>query len=104
MTPPDRRSGARARIVLVLLTLLGAAALAPPGASATDARRPAYDVVARLDSSTSSIAGSVAIALVNDANAPLERVRLHLFPNRFRADGDEVNDITRMHVYPENAF
>lgn len=104
MTLHQRRSSALARIVLALLTLLGSRVLAPPDAAAVVTTRPAYDVVATVDPTASTIAGSVSIKLVNDSTESLERVRLHLFPNRFRADGDEVNDVTRMHVYPENAF
>jgi len=104
MTLHHRRCRALAHLVLAGLTLLAPVVLAPPGAHAATPTRPTYDVVARLDPVASTITGSVSITLLNDSTESLDRVHLHLFPNRFRADGDEVNDITRSHVYPENAF
>ena len=85
----------------VALAAVGAACAA---ASASPAPRESYAIVAALDPDAATIRGSVEIRFANGSRAPLERVYLHLFPNRFRQDGNEVNDVDRMYVYPENAF
>lgn len=78
--------------------------IALAAASAAERAPTAYDVVADVAPDAGAIRGRVAIDLANRAPAPIERVYLHLYPNRFRRDGPEVNDITRMYVYPEGAF
>lgn len=65
---------------------------------------PHYALTATLDAATGTIRGNVTIRFVNDGREPLRRTYLRLYPNRFLHDGDEINDITRMHVYPENEF
>jgi hypothetical protein len=94
------------RAAAALLALLIAVCAGPARAatSASDAARDGYLIAARLDPDAATIRGTVEIRLVNRSRTPLERAYLHLYPNRFLRDGDEVNDVTRMHVYPENAF
>ena len=77
---------------------------APTYAASTAAREPHYALTATLDATAGTIRGSVAITFANDGREPLRQAYLRLYPNRFLRDGDEVNDITRMHVYPENEF
>jgi hypothetical protein len=89
----------------VLLPLLVSAATAQVAARAAEGPGTSrYAIVATLDPATATIRGTVAITLANSSTHPLEQVYVQLYPNRFRHDGEEVNDITRMHVYPENAF
>jgi len=92
------------RSVLVLAAIGSSGIAVTPAAADIAPARPHYAIVAQLDPTSATIRGDIVIRIGNDTATPLERVHLHLFPNRFRADGDEVNDITRMHVYPENAF
>ena len=94
----------RARVALALILLGPLLTGAVPASAADGASRSAYAIVATLDPSSTTINGNVAITVINRSPHPLAQIQLHLFPNRFRSDGDEVNDITRMHVYPENAF
>jgi hypothetical protein len=68
-----------------------------PCARAQDVR---YDVTARLDLETRTIAGAVVAEVKNPGPKPLGDHLFHLYPNRFRTDGDEVDDITRSYVYP----
>jgi hypothetical protein len=77
---------------------------AVPAGAASNAPRPRYAIRASVDFAGHTIAGSVAIEVTNTSRHPLDHVLLHLYPNRFRADGDEVNDVTRPHVYPRLAF
>jgi hypothetical protein len=91
----------------MLAILVGWALLAVGAAShaAQDAAsRDRYAIEATLDADEAAIRGTVRIAFTNDGPDPLERAYLHLYPNRFQRDGSEVNDITRMHVYPYGIF
>lgn len=101
----SRRKTRRARgwthVVLAAAVALCSAASAHASAGAP---LPHYSVTATLDAASGVIRGSVAITFANVGREPLQHLYLRLFPNRFLRDGDEVNDITRMHVYPENEF
>jgi hypothetical protein len=66
-------------------------------AAAQDVR---YDVSARTAPAEQTIAGAVVVELRNRGPRALAELVLHLYPNRFREDGDEVDDITRPSVYP----
>ncbi|HEY8516997.1 MAG TPA: BamA/TamA family outer membrane protein [Candidatus Binatia bacterium] len=93
---------------LLACALLACTWLAAAGTTHADERstRTTYEVTATLEThhAKAVVRGSVSISFANASDTPLERVYLHLYPNRFRRDGDEVNDITRMHVYPHGAF
>ena len=97
-----RAARSLARCCLATLALLVASAAheraSPPQA------RARYVIAATLDPGGRDHRGRSRSRSPTPAARALERVYLHLYPNRFRHDGDEVNDITRMHVYPENAF
>jgi hypothetical protein len=86
-----RRRGRRARLAAAAGCLLFARLAA--------AETVRHDVSARVALPERSIVGSVVVAVPSEPTLPRELV-LHLFPNRFRADGDEVDDITRPYVYP----
>jgi hypothetical protein len=89
----------RAAVVCALVVCSAARVRAADGAPV-----PHYAITATLDAPTGMIRGSVAITFANRGHEPLRQAYLRLYPNRFLRDGDEVNDITRMHVYPENEF
>jgi hypothetical protein len=78
----------------------------PRNAMADAATRAVYVVTVRLerDGYAANVLGRVEITLGNPSGAAIDRVYLHLYPNRFRHDGEEVNDVTRMHVYPYGSF
>lgn len=97
-------------VLVWIVTLSGALpARAQDGVSVTHAasttvRVPHYALTATLDVTAGTIRGSVAITFTNDGREPMRQTYLRLYPNRFLHDGDEVNDVTRMYVYPENEF
>lgn len=84
-------------LVLLLLSSIGGHAAEAPS-------RDRYEIVATVDEGRATIHGTVRIALTNHAPSSLDRVYLHLYPNRFLRDGPGVNDVTRMHVYPNGSF
>lgn len=101
----SRRKTRRPRILAIVVTLGIVMLHCASGARAEDVvPLPHYAVTATLDATTGVIRGSVAITFANVGREGVRRVYLRLYPNRFLHDGDEVNDITRMHVYPENEF
>jgi len=97
-------SGRRvARVVTLLIAALAATVASAAGVAAAP-ERARYAITATLDPDAAAIRGRVEIEVANVASVALDRLYLHLYPNRFRRDGAEVNDITRMYVYPENDF
>lgn len=92
------------KLALAVLACVVALSCARPGRAQDGASIPHYALTAALDSAAGAIRGSVAITFTNQGHEPLRQTYLRLYPNRFLQDGDEVNDITRMHVYPENEF
>ncbi|MEW6273329.1 MAG: BamA/TamA family outer membrane protein [Thermodesulfobacteriota bacterium] len=93
-----------ALLLACVLVVPGGGAVAAAGPDA--ATRASYVIAASLEpeGDAALVRGRVEITFANPSDAPLDRVYLHLYPNRFRQDGDEVNDVTRMHVYPHGAF
>jgi len=82
-----------------LLCVLGSAARA-----AEPSPLPAYRIDATLTLTPPQIRGTVTVELTNSAAAPLDRVLLVLFPNRFVEPDTTVNDINRPYVWYREAF
>ena len=84
---------------LALILLCGTPAWSLPTKQA-DEELPRYTIDAELDLSAAEIRGQVRVTLESRG----DRVLLHLYPNRFRSDGVEVDDTTRRWVYPYGTF
>lgn len=78
-----------------LLVLTGA--LVAPSIALASVR---YVVDAHVHMERRVIAGTVVVEVANEERAPLRDLLFALYPNRFRGDGDEIDDITRPYVYP----
>ena len=104
--PRPRAHGPRPlpAIVLVVLAIALVAPFVRPARAEESRDLPHYGISATLDPAAGVIRGRVTIAFANAASEPLARAYLRLYPNRFLHDGAEVDDVTRMHVYPENEF
>ncbi|MBM4242274.1 MAG: hypothetical protein FJ148_00435 [Deltaproteobacteria bacterium] len=98
---PRRRAR---RTALATLAAILSLSLEVPARADDAASVPRYSIAATLDTDAGVIRGRVAIAFGNTGRDTMRQAYLRLYPNRFLQDGDEVNDITRMHVYPENEF
>ena len=98
---PRRRARGTALATLAAILCLSLEAAAQAGDAVAE---PRYSIEATLDTDAGVIRGRVAIAFGNTGRETMQQAYLRLYPNRFLQDGDEVNDITRMHVYPENEF
>lgn len=61
---------------------------------------PRYEIDATVDPDAGQIDGTVRITLVPSD----DQIRLHLYPNRFRVESEEVDDTTRRYVYPRAIF
>jgi hypothetical protein len=81
----------------LLAALVSSASLALPTAALAEVR---YDIEASVDVETRTVSGTVVADLTNDGPEPLRDLLFALYPNRFREDGREVDDITRPYVYP----
>ncbi|MDG2308174.1 MAG: hypothetical protein P8R42_26655 [Candidatus Binatia bacterium] len=82
----------RARLLLALLQVFLGAAVATAA--------PRYDIAASLEPDAGVIEGTVRIRFERSDDVAL----LHLYPNRFRKEGPEVDDTTRRYVYPRGIF
>lgn len=82
-----------------LLLLASASASVLVSAAATLAE-PRYEIEAELDPTAGRIEGTIRIAFDRAGND----AQLHLYPNRFREEGSEVDDTTRRYVYPRGIF
>ncbi len=100
---PRRPSAATLALWLALLSGSGRAeGVASARAETAFAPTPAvhYEIEATLGRDGRTIQGGIVIRYRNDGPAPLSEIRLLLFPERFRHDGPELDDITRRAVYP----
>lgn len=82
-----------------LIQLLPALASVLVAAAPTHAE-PRYEIEAELDPTAGRIEGTIRIAFDRTGSD----VWLHLYPNRFREEGEEVDDTTRQYVYPRGVF
>ena len=82
---------------MVALVALCSLALESPPARADV---PRYEITATVDPARRTITGKIQI----HTRAHGKKLLFHLYPNRFRADGPEVDDTTRSYVYPRQNF
>jgi hypothetical protein len=80
-----------------LLSSLASFTLTAPSLALAEVR---YDIDAYVHVERRVIAGTIVAEISNDEREAVRDLVFALYPNRFRGDGDEVDDITRPYVYP----
>ncbi len=83
---------------MVRVAVLAVLLLASSSMGSADAAH--YTLEAILEPDRGEVRGTIRIAFPPGDG----RLLLHLYPNRFRADGAEIDDITRRWVYPRGIF
>src|SRR6185295_1529173 len=66
--------------------------------------RPAYRITATLSRSLPQLRGTVETTVINTTAQPLHEIVVLLFPNRFAAADEGINDANRPFVYPREEF
>jgi len=65
---------------------------------------PAYRIAATLSRMPPQLQGTVDTSVLNTTAQPLDTIVVMLFPNRFAAADEAVNDANRPYVYPREEF
>jgi len=72
--------------------------------SAGDTPRARYQIGARVSLEAPQVDGTVRVAFTNTSTRTLEEAVFVLFPNRFAAPDEGINDFNRPYVYPHEDF
>jgi hypothetical protein len=73
-------------------------------AAAQSAFRPHFDLTASVVSRAAWIDGRLTVTFANPSRRTIEEAIFVLFPNRFSAPDEGINDVTRPFVYPRMDF
>jgi len=68
------------------------------------AAKPYYDLSFDLSTTAPQIRGRIRVTAENESAKPQDEIVWMLFPNRFAAPDDGINDLTRPFVYPYQEF